>query len=165
MFVDNASAITSFQIGRFKSETDIIDSIDLNTDILSQIDSAIAFIRKNLMVSYIITGNAQREERYDYPLEAIREIVVNMVVHRDYRDSGHSIIKIYDDRIEFFNPGKLYDDLTIEKLQTGNYASRTRNRAIASILKECGMIERYGSGIKRINLACAQYGLANPVFE
>ena len=128
LFVNNVSAITSLQIGRFKTETDIIDNLDLNTDVLSQVEGALSFIRKHLMVEYIITGEAQRQERYDYPIEAIREIVINMVIHRDYRDSGNSIIKIYDDRIEFFNPGKLYDDLNIAQLNSGRYASRTRNR-------------------------------------
>ena len=71
------------------------------------------------MIEYIISGNVQREERFDYPLEAIREIVTNMIVHRDYRDSGDSIIKIFDDRIEFFNPGKLYDDITIKNCLVG----------------------------------------------
>ena len=88
-----------------------------------------------------------------------------MIVHRDYRDSGNSIIKIFDDRIEFFNPGKLYDDLTIEKLQSGNYSSRTRNRAIARAFKEAGVIERYGSGIARIKDECRRHGVLEPIFE
>jgi len=117
------------------------------------------------MVEYIITGEPQREERLDYPLEAIREVVINMVVHRDYRDSGDSIIKIFDDRIEFFNPGKLYDDLTIEKLLSGNYSSRSRNRAIAKIFKEAGIIEKYGSGIARIRKECKAYEIKEPIFE
>ena len=62
-----------------------------------------------------------QKERYDYPLDAIREIVLNMIVHRDYRDSSDSVIKIFDDRIEFFNPGDLYDDLTIEEIESNHY--------------------------------------------
>ncbi len=165
LFTSNNSALTAFQIGRFKSETKIIDNIDINTNILNQVDMAIEFIKKHLMVEYIITGEPQRTEKYDYPLEAIREIVINMIVHRDYRDSGNSIIKIFDDRIEFFNPGKLYDDLTIEKLNTNNYSSRTRNRAIARAFKEAGIIERYGSGIKRIKSECLTHGVVEPKFE
>ena len=88
-----------------------------------------------------------------------------MVVHRDYRDSGDSIVKIFDDRIEFFNPGKLYDDITIEKLQSGNYSSRSRNRAIAKMFKEAGRIEKYGSGIARIKNECLKHGILEPVFE
>ena len=71
----------------------------------------------------------------------------------------------FDGRIEFFNPGKLYDDLTIEKLNTNNYSSRTRNRAIARAFKEAGIIERYGSGIKRIKDECLTHGVVEPKFE
>ena len=165
LFTSNHSVLTAFQIGRFKSDTKIIDNIDINTDLLTQIDRAIEFIKKHLMVEYIITGEPQRTEKYDYPLEAIREIVINMIVHRDYRDSGNSIIKIFDDRIEFFNPGKLYDDITIEKLKSNNYSSRVRNRAIARAFKEAGIIEQYGSGIKRIQDECKAHGVVEPIFE
>ena len=61
------------QIGRFKTETMIIDSLSLNTDLLTEVEESMAFIRKNLMVEYIFTGEPQRIERYDYPVEAIRE--------------------------------------------------------------------------------------------
>jgi len=165
LFTCNNSAITAFQIGRFKTPIDIIDNIDINTNLFAQIDIAIEFIKKHLMTEFIITGEPQRTVKYDYPLEAIREIVINMIVHRDYRDSGNSIIKIFDDRIEFFNPGKLYGDLTIEKLQSGNYSSRTRNRAIARAFKEAGIIERYGSGIARIKNECKIHGVIEPKFE
>jgi len=165
LFTCNNSAITAFQIGRFKSPIDIIDNIDINTNLFAQIDIAIEFIKKHLMTEFIITGEPQRIVKYNYPLEAIREIVINMIVHRDYRDSGNSIIKIFDDRIEFFNLGKLYGDLTIAKLQSGNYSSRTRNRAIARAFKEAGIIERYGSGISRIKNECKIHGVIEPKFE
>ena len=73
------------------------------------------------MVEYIINGEPQRIERFDYQLDAIREIVINMIVHRDYRDSSDSIIKIYDNRFEFYNPGKLYGGIKIQDLLSGNY--------------------------------------------
>ena len=165
LFTSNNSSLTAFSIGRFKDDITIIDNIDINTNLFEQIEKAIEFIKKHLMTEFIITGEPQRTVKYDYPLEAIREIVINMIVHRDYRDSGNSIIKIYDDRIEFFNPGKLYDDITIEKLQSGNYSSRTRNRAIAKAFKEAGIIERYGSGIARIKDECRLHGVIEPKFE
>jgi ATP-dependent DNA helicase RecG len=165
LFTSNNSALTAFQIGRFKDPITIIDNIDINTNLFTQIETAIEFIKKHLMTEFIITGKPQRTVKYDYPLEAIREVVINMIVHRDYRDSGNSIIKIFDDRIEFFNPGKLYDDITIEKLQSGNYSSRARNRAIARAFKEAGIIERYGSGIARIKNECRGHGVKEPIFE
>jgi ATP-dependent DNA helicase RecG len=83
-------------------------------------------------------------------MDAMREIVINMIVHRDYRSSNDSTIKIFDDRIEFFNPGKLLDDLTVEKIKTGKYKSYLRNKQVASIFKELELIEKYGSGVRRV---------------
>jgi len=117
------------------------------------------------MVEYIITGELQRTERFDYPLDAIREVVINMVVHRDYRDPAASIIKIFDNRIEFYNPGKLFGGISIHDLLTGNYASKSRNKLIAKAFKEIGLIERYGSGIYRIQKICKDYGVIEPIFE
>ena len=88
-----------------------------------------------------------------------------MVVHRDYRDSSGSVIKIYDDRIEFYNPGKLFGGITVEDLLSGNYTSKSRNKLIAKAFKEIGLIERYGSGIYRIQEICKNYGVVTPVFE
>ena len=65
LFVKDFCLISGVQAGRFKTPTDIIDSISLNTDILTEIDELMIFVRKHLMVEYIITGNPQREERYD----------------------------------------------------------------------------------------------------
>ncbi len=88
-----------------------------------------------------------------------------MIVHRNYMDHCDSSIKIYNDRIEFYNPGKLPDELTVEQLLSGNYTSNARNKRIASIFKEAQLIEKYGSGIKRIRDGFAKYGLQPPLFE
>ncbi|MCF6356316.1 MAG: DeoR family transcriptional regulator [Draconibacterium sp.] len=165
MFVNDYCAISDVQVGRFKSDITIIDSVSLHTDLFTEVEEIIAFIKKHLMVEYIITGEPQRQERFNYPLDAIREIVINMVVHRDYRDSSASTIKIYDNRIEFYNPGNLYGGLTINNLLSGNYNSKTRNKLIANAFKEVGLIERYGSGIARISNICKDYGIVPPVFE
>lgn len=165
LFVKEYCLISDVQVGRFKSPTTIIDSTSLNTDLFTEVDEIIAFIKKHLMVEYIITGAPQRTERFDYPLDAIREIVINMIVHRDYRDSSSSIIKIFDDRIEFFNPGKLYGGITIDDLLSGNYSSKTRNKLIARAFKEVGLIEKYGSGIRRVLNICEEYGVKQPKFE
>ncbi len=165
LFVADYCPISDIQIGRFKSDVTIIDSLSLNTDLFSEVDEVLSFIKKHLMVEYIITGEPQRIERFDYPPDAIREIVINMVVHRDYRDSSGSVIKIFDNRIEFYNPGKLYGGITIEDLLRGNYTSKSRNKLIAKAFKEAGLIERYGTGVYRIQQICREYGLIEPVFR
>jgi ATP-dependent DNA helicase RecG len=144
LFAKEYCLISDVQVGRFKGDTIIIDSLSLSTDLFTEIDEILSFIKKHLMVEYIITGEPQHIERFDYPVDAIREIVINMVVHRDYRDSSGSIIKIFDDRIEFFNPGKLYGGITIQDLLSDNYTSQCRNKLIANAFKETGLIERYG---------------------
>ena len=165
LFVKDYCSISDIQIGRFKSDISIIDTVSLNTDLLTELDEIINFIKKHLMVELIITADPQHQERYDYPLEAIREIVINMIVHRDYRSSNGSIIKIYDDRIEFYNPGGLFGDLTLEKLLKFNYTSQTRNKLIAQAFREIGIIEKYGSGIKRIFSICNDYGIIPPIIN
>ena len=165
LFAKELCIISDIQVGRFKGNSKIIDSISLDTDLFTELDEILKFIKKNLMVEFIITGDAAREEKYDYPINAIREIVINMLIHRDYRDSSSSLIKIFDDRIEFYNPGELYGGITINNLWSDNYTSKPRNKLIAKAFREIHKIERYGSGINRIIAECANYGIIDPKFE
>ena len=130
-----------------------------------KVDAILSFIGKHIKKAYIITGKPQREDRYDYPPESLREIVLNMIIHRDYSHSSDSIIKIFNEKIEFFNPGNLLPPLTIEKLKSGDYISVTRNKQIATFFKEAGMIEKYGSGVKRITDNFLANSLPEPKLE
>ena len=108
----------------------------------------IAFIKNPLMVEFIIANNPHLEERYNYHLYAIREIVINILVDRDYRDSNGIIINIYDDKIEFYNLEDLYGDITEQELLKFNYQPQAQNKLIAKAFKEIGKVERYDSGLK-----------------
>ena len=165
LFSKNDVLLSTIEAGRFASPTVIKDSITSKDTLIEQVTRIMGFIVKHTNKAYIITGNPKREERWDYPMDAIREIVINMIVHRDYRSANDSTIKIFDDRIEFFNPGALLDDLTIEKIKTGNYKSHLRNKQIASIFKELELIEKYGSGVQRVIETFIAYGLPEPVYE
>jgi len=151
--------------GLFQTETIIKDGTVISGDLFQEIDDVLTFITKHINKEYIITGKPEREERWDYPLDALREIVINMIVHRDYRSPSNSIIKIFPDRIEFYNPGKLMPGVTIERLLRGDYLSVARNKQIARIFKEANEIEQYGSGIERIINSCLAYNLPHPKFE
>jgi predicted HTH transcriptional regulator len=113
------------------------------------------------ILSKISLGEGQTTE---FKLSFQKEVIVSVVAFSNAK-GGKIFIGVFDNRIEFFNPGKLYDDLTIEKLQSGNYSSRTRNRAIARAFKEAGIIERYGSGIARIKNECKAHGVIEPKSE
>lgn len=165
LFASGDVLLSTIEAGRFSQDTIVQDSTTIRSDLFAEVDAALAFIRKHLNRSYIITGDKQRTERWDYPLEALREIVVNMIVHRDYMDASDSLIKVFNDRIEFFNPGRLLEGLSIEQLVSGNYISAIRNKQIATVFKEAGIIEKYGSGIKRILEAMRAYGSPDPLFE
>ena len=78
LFAEDYCPVTDVQAGRFKSPVTIIDSISISSDLFTEVDEILFFIRKHLMVEYIITGEPQRTERFDYPIEAIREIVIKI---------------------------------------------------------------------------------------
>jgi ATP-dependent DNA helicase RecG len=156
---------TDINAGLFQSETIIKDGVVISGDLFQEIDDVLTFITKHINKEFIITGKPEREERWDYPLDALREIAINMIVHRDYRSPSNSIIKIFPDRIEFYNPGKLMPGVTVERLLRGDYLSVARNKQIARIFKEANEIEQYGSGIERIINSCLAYNLPNPKFE
>jgi len=106
----------------------------------------------------------QRKDVWDYPLPAIREACINALIHRDYMDSAEIQIKIYDDHIWFWNPGGLPEGITIEDLKK-EHASRPRNKLIAMTFYYAGLIERWGTGTKRIVDLCKEQGLPEPEFK
>jgi ATP-dependent DNA helicase RecG len=88
-----------------------------------------------------------------------------MIIHGDYRATSDSVVKVFDDKIEFYNPGKLPDGITIQNLIDNNYKSTPRNKVIAEFFKNLGWIEKYGSGIGRIINYFKDEQLAQPKFE
>lgn len=153
------------QAGRFRGtdKRSVIDSADLRDYPIKAIEQAIAFIARNTSVAYEITGT-QRLEVPEYPPVAVREAVVNAVVHADYSQQGAPIrIAIFDDRLEITNPGILVAGLTIPDVLAG--ISKLRNRVIGRIFREARLIEQWGSGVQRMRATCAAAGLAEPLFE
>jgi len=147
--------------GRFKSDTLIVDDQEIAGNLFEQVNAAFAFIQKHLSVRLIITGQPQREEVWDYPLEAIREALINAVCHRDYSLAVETQIRVYDDHIVIWNPGALPPSLRLEDLK-GRHQSVPRNKLISTIFYEAGLIEKWGSGTNRIIEECRKYGLADP---
>jgi ATP-dependent DNA helicase RecG len=86
-------------------------------------------------------------------------------VNRDYRSASDSIVKIFDDRIEFYNPGKLPDSISVDDLLSNRYKSTPRNKLIADFCKSLGLIEKYGSGIRRVIEYFKQANLPQPEFR
>jgi len=152
LFVKEENINATIELGRFQDDTTIKDAISVRSDLIGQADKVLGFILKHIKKEYAITGKLKRDEIWEYPLDALREIVLNMIVHRDYMHHGDSSVKIFDDRIEFYNPGQLTEGITIVDLLKGAYVSDCRNKLIAFAFKEIGWIEKYGSGMIKICL-------------
>lgn len=150
--------------GRFKTTSLILDDNVIEGTLLDQVDATIKAIRKNIHVRYEIK-TIRRKEIWDYPLDALREAVLNSICHRDYTSSSFTTIKIFDDYIHIWNPGKLLGNLTIEELLKGMHESEPRNKLIAQYFFDIGEIEQYGSGIYRMIDACKKAGLPPPKIE
>jgi ATP-dependent DNA helicase RecG len=144
-------------IGRFKTSTNIIDDRQITDTLFEAVDAAMKFIISYIGVSFEFDGSLQRKERFAYPLPAIREAFLNAVVHRDYANASDIQIKIFDDKITIFSPGKLYDGITVDALSTDNYQSRIRNKLIAEAFYLTKNIEKYGSGFIRIRKELETY--------
>src|SRR3990170_4838540 len=96
---------------------------------------------------------------------ALRELLLNAVVHRDYTSPVDIQIKIFDNAVTFFNPVKLFGDLTIEKLKSDNYQSRTRNKLVAEAFYLTRDIEKYGSGFIRVRREIRSYPTMELAYE
>ncbi len=151
--------------GRIRGAVDIMDDRFIRGSIIGQVEESLDFIKKHINVQSVITGKARRDDVWDYPLEALREALTNAVCHRDYGDLGDIQIKIYDQSLQIWSPGFLPFGMTVEELLRPNHSSKPRNRLIAQAFYDMGMIEQYGSGIKRVVDACLEAGLPEPEFE
>jgi len=154
------------RIGRFKDGATIIGDRWIAGNLFHQLIDGEEALRNFINVRYEISGETpERKEHWDYPLPALREALMNALVHRDYFKRNEQImIKIYDDEIWFHNPGGLPKGLSIEQLKA-KPQSIPRNPLIARIFYLAGYIERYGSGIQRILTSFADAGLPEPEFQ
>jgi predicted HTH transcriptional regulator len=153
------------QAGRFAgtNRTRLLDSVEIRSFLPRAAEEAIRFAQKHLTHESIIEG-VRREERWSVPLVAIREAIMNAIVHADYAQQGAPIrIALFDDRIEIENPGLLPFGLTIEDIMQG--VSKLRNRVIGRVFHELHLIEQWGSGIQRMTAACQEAGMEAPKLE
>ena len=139
-----------------------LDKREFTGPIYTQIESAVDFVLRNIRLGATIDGLV-RKEKYELPPEAIREMVINAHCHRNLLDESCIQVAIYDNRLEVTSPGGLYNGLTYEEVMNGH--SKIRNKAIANIFSQMGLVEAWGSGIKRIFNAAKEYGLPEPKFQ
>lgn len=151
------------QCGVFKGTTKeiFVDRREYTGPIWEQIDQAYQFVLRNIHMGAIFEG-IYRQDVYEIPPDAIRELVINAAVHRSYLDHGNTQIAIYDNRMEITSPGKIPMGQTLERMKEGY--SQIRNEALAYAFSYMNLIEHWGSGIPRIIGKVKAAGLREPEF-
>ena len=153
-------AVVTCVLYKGTEKVDIIDKKDFGSDLITDIESAMSFLKQHLRVRYEIKDTARRKEIPEIPYSALREAVVNAVCHRDYFEKGARVtIEVFDDRVVITNPGGLPKGLDPSDFGT---ISLARNPNIAGILHRADYIERIGTGINRMKIAVAKAGLVKP---
>jgi len=143
-----------------------IDRKDLRGPLPDLVVAVEQFLYRHIRVGHEVIG-FEGIDYWEYPREAMREALLNAVIHRDYSITGGRIrIFMFDDRIEFYSPGDLLPGITVEKMQRLESQSKLRNPTIVEVFRDLGgYIEKMGTGIQRITRAMEEHGLPKPPFE
>ncbi|MDO9512213.1 MAG: ATP-binding protein [Bacteroidales bacterium] len=152
------------KIGRFgKTDDDLKFQEIVESNAYQLADKTLEVLDRKFFVSPITYDGLQRIEGWEYPYEAIREVILNAVVHRDYMGAPIQI-SVYDDKLIVWNEGSLPEDLTIEDLKI-KHSSRPHNPILASAFFKGGLIEAWGRGTIKIINECKKAGLPEPLIE
>ncbi len=152
------------QAGRFAGtdRAHLADRSELTDYPVLAIEQAVGFVERNTRLGMTV-GRVRRRDLPAVPPAALREALVNAFAHADYAQRGAPIrVAVFDDRLEVENPGILLPGLTLDDLRDG--VSRVRNRVVARVFKELGLVEQWGTGVQRMIAACAAAGIPAPEF-
>ena len=150
------------QCGRFigTDKAQIFDHIEIEESLPQSVDSILLFLKKHAMRGADFS-EVRRRDVWSIPLEILREVLINALVHSDYSQRGAPIrVAFFDDRIEVENPGILVPGMTIADMKQG--ISKIRNPVIARVFRELRLIEQWGSGVSRIFRQAEELGLPMP---
>lgn len=142
-----------------------VDNKRIEGTIAQILEETLAFVRRNMKIKTIITKDGNRDDKPEYPIKALREIVLNALIHRDYSmhtDSSPIRLIMYEDRLELENPGGLYGRITVDNL--GKVAADTRNPYIAGALEIMIDTENRFSGIPTVITELKNADMPAPIF-
>ena len=145
------------ECARFKGKIpgEFIDQKTIETPLSFQAEEAYKFVLRHISQGSSYEG-VYRKDRWEYPVVAIRELIRNAVIHRDYSLKGKDIkIAIFDDKIEITSPGKLMPTIDFDDMESGQ--SDIRNKVLAPVFKKLGIIEQWGNGLKLISKELKKY--------
>jgi len=159
-------AVTQYAGSEILTQTDLAETYrvdqEFNGNVINQFTQALAYIKNKIPARWVVGANGQRELHPAIPDVALREALANALVHRDYSVTGARIqVNIYENRLEIINPGASL--IPINQLDSA--PSLTRNPLVMNLLKEYGIVEQKGRGIRTIYRSIRDEDLTEPVFE
>lgn len=156
--------ITAYiKIGKFVSATDLISTDDIEGNLFDQVDKAIEILRVKYLLSSITYEGIYRKDNMEYPEEALREAIINAVIHRNYM-GAHTQLRIDPGSLNLWNEGGLPPGIVVADLKKW-HLSRPRNELLADVFFKAGMIEAWGRGTVKIVDECKKAGLPEPEFR
>ena len=162
-----AVVVPGTEIGQTGGDDErFIDNMRITGTIPEMLDDAVEFVMRNSRTKTVIDDKGKRKDIPEYPTKAVREAILNALVHRDYSIHTENIpirIEMYRDRMEIKSPGGLYGKISIDSL--GKVRPDTRNSTLANILELLKITENRYSGIPTIRYEFQNAGLPAPMFE
>ena len=149
------------KIGFFENNVDLRYQDEVHGDLFTQVNQTIVVLKAKYLKAWISYEGLQRIESYPMPETALREAILNAVVHKDYASGVPIQISVYPDKLMIWNSGQLPPDWTLERL-LGKHSSQPFNPDVANAFFRAGMIEAWGRGIERIMQECAAAGVPEP---
>ena len=143
----------------------MVDLKPIGGDVIDQVIEVEKFIYDHInMTAWIESGKMERQEKWEYPPKAIREVLANAIAHRDYWSASKVQVRIFDDRMEFWNPGRLPEGWTVKTLKE-KHESIPPNPLIARHFFWIKYVEEVGTGTNKMIKWCTEWGLPEPDFE
>jgi ATP-dependent DNA helicase RecG len=150
------------KIGFFRTDDDLRYHDEIHGALITQVDRTLELVRLKFLKAAVTYQGIQRVEIYPVPEPALREAVLNAVLHKDYATGVPVQISVYEDRLMIWNPGQLPPSWTVEKLKQ-KHGSHPFNPDLANVFFRAGEIEAWGRGIERMYAACRAAGFPEPV--
>jgi len=151
------------RIGKFLSDTEIQTTDIVEGNLFAQLENTLEILRTKYLLSNIKYEGIHRRDILEYPYEALREAIINALIHRDYSGTSQIQIRVYPDKLIIMNEGKLPPEVPVGKLKT-NHLSIPRNTLLAKIFYYAGFIESWEHGTIKIVENCIKQGLPEPDF-
>ncbi len=139
----------------------VIDRLDCSGTLWEIVINAEEFIRKNIRLLSLRNSNSfQRDDKFEYPIEALREAIINALIHRNYQEPADVRVFIFDNRVEIINPGSFPEDVSPHKP-----IHRPVNPILSQLMYDVGFVERYGSGIIMMQRLCKEWENKEPRYD